>query len=248
MPLEWPVDRSGLPALPAEGDPDYAAKLAERNAAENLAVAVLYALSGRQFGLVTQTVRPCRQPIHQDWRGYAPGGVTSYVLSWEGNRWVNWSCGCMGACKISGPSVVHLPGPVYDVTKVEVAGVELATNVWVVEGNALYRREGPWPAQDLSRPLGDPNTWGVTYRRGIPVPSGVGQLTGLLAKEFLDALNNEGRCRLPRTVTTASRNGVTYRAYDPAVIYANGKTGIAEIDLWLATVNPHHVLAAPSVI
>jgi hypothetical protein len=88
----------------------------------------------------------------------------------------------------------------------------------------------------------------VTYNRGIVPPQGVAGLTGNLAKEMLDALDNEGRCRLPRTVTTASRNGVTYRAYDPAAIYANGKTGLPEIDLWLAAVNPHALMAPPSVL
>jgi hypothetical protein len=45
-----------------------------------------------------------------------------------------------------------------------------------------------------------------------------------------------------------SRQGVTYRAYDPAVIYASGKTGLAEIDGWLAAVNPNALTAAPTVI
>lgn len=251
MPFEWPINRASFPELPAMGDPpsaEYIKAALEQNAAAQLAVMVLHALSGRQFGLYSNTVRPCRQALPREMRGFSSSGVTSYLLSWEGDRWVNWSCGCIGACKESGPNVVHLPGPVYDVTKVEVGGVELESNVWVLEGNKLYRREGPWPPQDLNRPLGDTNTWSVTYRRGVPVPDGWAALTGLLAKEMLDAINNEGRCRLPRTVTTASRNGVTYRAYDPAVIYANGKTGLPEIDMVLASVNPNHIMASPSVI
>jgi hypothetical protein len=248
MPFEWPVDRSDLPALPAMGDPptdEYIKAALEQNAATALAVQIMYALSGRQFGLATETVRPCRQALRNH---HGSGPVTSYLLSWEGDRWINWPCGCAGACRESGPNVIHLPGPVYDVTEVKVADAVLASNVWVLERDRLYRREAPWPPQDLNRPLGDANTWSVTYRRGIPVPEGWAALTGLLAKEMLDALNNEGRCRLPRTVTTASRNGVTYRAYDPAVIYANGKTGIPEIDLVLAAFNPNHLMAAPSVI
>lgn len=80
------------------------------------------------------------------------------------------------------------------------------------------------------------------------MPESFAALTGLLAKEFLAALDNEGRCRLPRTVTVASRQGITYRAYDPQVIYANGKTGLPEIDLLLAAINPHALMAAPTVI
>ncbi|AKF14283.1 head-tail adaptor [Mycobacterium phage Vincenzo] len=243
MAFTWPVDRSDFPALPDDTDPGYPAAVLEQTAAADLAVRVLHALTGRQFGLHEHTVRPCRadMPI------YAPGGVTSYVLSWEGDRWLSWSCGCLGGCKRGGPRQVHLPGPVYDIIEVKIAGVAIPPTTYRAEGNVLYRLGAPWPVQDFGNPAGEARTWTVTYRRGIPVPSGFAALTGLLAKEFLAALNDEGRCRLPRTVTTASRNGVTYRAYDPAVIYANGKTGLPEIDLVLASVNPHALMAAPTV-
>lgn len=250
MSFEWPIERSLLPALPEPGDPpsaEYVKALAERNAAEALAIEVLWALSGRQFGLQTVTVRPCRQRAPWEHRDYTEYGVTSYLLSWEGDRWLSWPCGCGGPCRESGPNMVHLPGPVAEVVTVEINGAVIDQAQWAIEGNVLYRRTAPWPTQDLNRPLGDTNTWGVTYKRGLPVPDGVAYLTGLLAKEFLAAIAGSGNCRLPRTVTTASRQGVTYRVYDPAVIYANGKTGLAEVDMWLAAINPHHLLAAPTV-
>ncbi|QFP94639.1 head-tail adaptor [Mycobacterium phage LilMcDreamy] len=242
MSFNWPVDRTGLPSV---GEPPDEAKVLEREGAVALAVSILWALSGRQFGTVTTTARPCRVPLHSEYRGSV--AVTSYVLSWEGDRWLSFPCGCGNRCRAAGPNVVHLPGPVASVTEVKIAGVVVPSNVWAVEGDLLYRREGPWPPQDLNRPAGDVGTWTVTYERGLPVPDGIAQLTGILAKEFVTAINNNGQCRLPRTVTTASRQGVTYRAYDPAVIYANGKTGLPEVDMWLATVNPHHIMAAPTV-
>ncbi|QGH75271.1 head-tail adaptor [Mycobacterium phage Quesadilla] len=247
----WPIDRSSFPPLPELTDPptdEFVKALTERNAAENLAVQVMFDLSGRQFGLEERTVRPCRQPLRNH---HGAGPVTSYVVSWEPQLggWLNLPCGCAGACREAGPNVVHLPGPVAEVTEVKIAGAVLPPNVWTLEGNLLYRREGPWPSQDLNRPLGDVGTWGVTYRRGIPVPGGADILTGILAKEFLAAISaGDSKCRLPRTVTAVSRQGVSYRAYDPAVIYANGKTGLPEVDLWLASVNPNHLAAAPSVI
>ncbi|QWY84366.1 head-to-tail adaptor [Mycobacterium phage Knocker] len=246
MPFTWPIDRTGFPELPEPTAPEYARRLAEQRGAAQIAVSVMWALSGRQFGLTDATVRPCRTNLRNH---HGPGPVTSYLLSWEGNGWINVPCGCSGACREAGPNVVHLPGPVHSVQRVEVNGNDLPANVWVLEGTRLYRRESPWPAQNLNRPLGDIGTWGVHYRRGIEVPVGVDELTGILAKEMLTAINDDvGRCRLPRTVTTVSRQGVTYRAYDPAVIYRQGKTGLAEIDLWLSSVNPHALLAAPSVI
>jgi hypothetical protein len=41
---------------------------------------------------------------------------------------------------------------------------------------------------------------------------------------------------------------VSYQVYNPQQIYADGKTGLSEVDLWLATVNPNHLMAAPSVL
>jgi hypothetical protein len=240
-----------LPGSPTpEEQAAYDAALAARNAAEDLAVSVLWALSGRQFGLCPHSVRPCPPPIYPPWRevsAYSP--VTSYVLSWEGDRWLNWPCGCLGGrCQLTGPRAVHLPGPVASIEEVTIAGAVLNASEYVLEGDVLYRKGTLiWPAQNLGRPLGEAGTWSVEYLRGYPPPAGTATYVGTLAAEFLKACDG-GNCRLPRTVTTASRNGVTYRVYDPAVIYGDGKTGIPEIDLWLAAVNPHHLMAAPQVI
>lgn len=255
MAFTWPIDRSNFPALPDplpdEDAPEYQAVIVQRAAAQ-LAVTVLWALSGRQWGLTDQRVRPCRDDRH-NWfdRRYRDGysGVTSYLISWEGDRWVNWWCGCGGgSCRLSGPRAIHLPGPVHSITSVTIGTDVLDPSGYTVEENVLYRVGHQWPRQDLGRPLGEVNTWSVSYQRGLVPPEGVAELTGILAKEFLNAITADAKCRLPRTVTAASRNGVSYRVYDPAVIYANGKTGLPEVDIWLASVNPHHLIAAPSVI
>lgn len=253
MPCDWPIDRSGLPPLPPANDPGYAAALATQNAAEDLAVAVLWALSGRQYGVCPTTVRPCvmDDPFFGRWHrwGYGYGGVTSYLLSWEGNGWVNWGCGCLGSrCKLTGPRMVHLTGPVQSIDRVTIGGVVQDPATYKQEGNVLYRIGAIWPRQDLGRPLGEPMTWSVDYQRGIPVPAGVDKLTGLLALEFMHAAAGSNKCRLPRNVTAVARNGVTYMVYDPATFYESGKTGLAEIDMWLAAINPHHIMQAPSVL
>ena len=60
MAFTWDIDRSAFPALPATGDPGYAEALAVQSGAEDMAVQVLWALSGRQYGLRDVVVRPCR--------------------------------------------------------------------------------------------------------------------------------------------------------------------------------------------
>lgn len=254
MAFEWPIDRTNFPALPdLPGSPTdeqqaaYNKALAEQRGAAQLAVTVMWALTGRQFGLNHVTVRPCRDMTQMWGRRREVGWRT---LWYHDGAYFTWPCGCHSGCEIGGPRVVHLPGPVNAVSAVTIAGVALDPSGYTVEGNVLYRNGGLWPTQDLGRPLGEERTWSVTYDQGYPVPDGMDLLTGILAKEFLAALaaGDGNKCRLPRTVTTASRNGVTYRAYDPAVIYADGKTGLSEIDLVLATINPHALAAPPSVI
>lgn len=262
MAFTWAIDRSAFPALPAEDDPGYAEALAIQNGAEDMAVQTLWALSGRQFGINTVTVRPCR--IERSfgsgtggWRrgffgdGFGEGGlVTSYVLSWEGDMgWVNLPCGCVGGqCRVSGPRLIHLPGPAQTIDNVTLHGTVIDPSGYALEGNNLFRVGNIWPFQDLSRPAGEPGTWSVTYDKGIPVPNGVAQLTGQLALEYLNAVKAPSKCRLPRNVVAVSRNGVSYQVYDPTTFYAAGKTGMPEIDLWLMSVNPNHIQQAPSVL
>jgi hypothetical protein len=264
--FSWPIDRATFPALPELTDPttpEYDAAAAQQAAAAQLAVEVMWALSGRQYGLQDVTVRPCRDDRNlwegrRFYEGYFDSAYDGfYDVSWgydlffwgSGDGYVSSACGCSGGgCRLSGPRAVHLPGPVHAVTTVTIAEAALDPSEWTLENNVLYRKDHMWPRQDLGRPMGEVNTWSVDYQLGLQVPVGVDRLTGILAKEFLNAMDSEAKCRLPRTVTAASRNGVSYRVYDPAILYANGKTGLPEVDIWLAAINPHHLIAAPTVV
>lgn len=241
MSCSWPIDRSCLPVAVAEPD------IAQQEDAEDLAVQVLWALSGRQFGVCPVKVRPC-----------PPGCGSIYDLTpdppllaiWDGANWRNIACGCGRRCSWVAPNVVHLglrvQLPIQSVEAVVIDGIELDPSEYALEGDLLYRVNGNWPAQDLTKPLDSEGTWAVTFLRGYPPPAGTGKLVALLAKEFLAACAG-GKCRIPRRVRQVSRQGVTYDMADPVDILANGKTGIPEIDLWLASVNPKAMAAPPTV-
>lgn len=249
MSCDWPIDRTCLPALPVETDPTYEQKLAQRNAAEDLAVQVLWSLSGRQFGACSALVRPCpnqgSQPMFRPGSPYDQS-VSPFVPSFEFGRWVNYPCGCLGSCRKAGPRTVHLPGPVVEIVTVTIGDVVLDPDEYALEGDVLYRKGGNWPTQDYNRPMGETNTWSVEYTKGVPVPEGVGVFVGQLANEFLAACSGDA-CRLPRNVVSVTNRGVS-RAFDPSAMYAYGKTGMTEIDLWLSAVNPYHVMSRPSVV
>jgi hypothetical protein len=246
-PCEWPVARDCLPALPDQDDPNYAAAAAQRRAAEDLAVGVLWALSGRQFGVCPYIARPCIETVGPWWPQYSYY-TTSYSIWFDGGQWITQDCGCHGRCRSSGPGAVHLPGPAQDIIEIIIDGTILDPNEYVLEGDVLHRTGGRhiWPHQDLTRPMGEPNTWSVEFLKGVPVPAGVDRLTGLLAKELYLACTG-GQCRLPSTVVSTTRQGVTHQ-FDPSRMYEQGKTGLREVDLWLSSVNPSRLQCAPSVI
>ena len=255
MFCDWPIDRSCLPPLPAlpedptdEEQATYDLALANRNAAEDLAVQVLWSLSGRQFGACETVVRPCPLPDRPLFRRGHPWDqtVSPYVPSFESGRWINYPCGCIGKCQAAGPRAVHLPGPVAEIVTVTIGTEDLDYEDYVLEGTVLYRKGTNWPGQDYNKPMGENGTWSVTYLKGVPVPEGVASFVGQLAKEFLAACSGEA-CRLPRNVVAMTNRGVT-RQFDPSRIYAAGKTGMSEIDLWLSAVNPYHLQSAPKVI
>jgi len=243
------VDESCLPDLPEQGsgdDPTYASAVAALSVAVDTAVEVLWALSGRQFGACPVTVRPCPENYPPSLRR-RPVPTEYEVFSWRDSSWAVLGCGCATRCIRSGPGVVHLPGPVSSIVAVTVDGVELDPSEYALEEDRLYRVDGFWPSQDMSRPVTDSGTWQVEYLRGIEPPAGVGKLVAVLATEFYNACTG-GKCRLPRTITDVTRQGVSHRVFNPNDIYASGKTGIPEIDLWLSAVNPYRVLAAPTVL
>lgn len=239
MSCTWVVDRQCLPITDDE------VGIAQQVAAENLAVQVLWALSGRQFGVCPAIVRPCPQSC-----GPTSLASSSLLVFWDGGNWRNTFCGCGPRCSWESPYVIHLGVgaalPVQEIIEVVIDGIVLDPAEYRQEGDLLYRLNEKWPSQNLAAPLDEPGTWSVTYMRGFPPPEGSAVLVGLLAKEFLTACAG-GKCALPRRVQTVTRQGVTYQMIDPTDIYTSGKTGISEIDLWLSAVNPGAMASPPTV-
>lgn len=247
MSFSWPVDEAILPALPALSDPPteeeqaaYDAAAAARESAKDVAVQVLWALSGRQFGLQTVTARP--SSTRRYWQGVDLFGWYSI----DGDNWLPYD---WRNRSVHSPMAAPLPGPVYidddHPVTVKLAGITLDPADYAVEGNVLYRRGSQaWPRQDLGRPLDEAGTWSATYTRGIPVPPGVDRLTALLAASIL---KEQDKCRVPENVVAKSSRGVSYD-FDPLRFMAAGKTGIREIDRWLMAVNPNHLACAPEVL
>lgn len=233
--FEWPV---AWDLIPARGD-DPETRAAWQRAVD-AAVGVLWALSGRTYGLQAVEARPCP--------GGGCDGVPLAGPTWtpklsDGRLFntaaVGLSCGMGGE--------ILLPGPVHRVVGYIVDGEERPLSDLVSMGDRVWRHNnGAWPSQDFSLTTVEEGTWAIRYLRGIPVPAGGEVAAAKLAIEFHGAMTG-GRCQLPRRTQTVQRQGVTISMIDPSDIYASGATGLTEVDLWLRAHNPHR-LTEPSVV
>lgn len=214
--------------------------------AVSVATEVVWALSGRQFGLCTVTLRPCRLECSDyPW----PGNRADWI-EWAGVDWINPSlisgtwfnvlCGkCTTGCSCTSISEVLLPAPVHSIVEVKVDGVVVSGSGYRLDDNRrLVRLGDEWPTcNDLNLADTEPNTWSVTARYGIEVPVGGAWAVGELACELIRARNGED-CRLPRNVTQLVRQGVTIQFPNIIELIREGLTGLYLVDQFVATWNP----------
>lgn len=241
----WSADVSCCPKLDAafgSADPDV---VASAQSAVDYAAALLYGLSGRQFGVCPVTVRPCREGC-----GAAGGGPWTPTLI--DGRWYNLSgscagddCGCCSVCEIV------LPGPVDSIVEVLIDGAVVPPTDYRVDNyRSLVRTAGEcWPdCQDLTAAPTEPGTWQVTYMRGIPLDAAGQRAVGRFACELFLACVGDSNCCLPARAKTVVRQGITMDLLDPMEFLTGGRTGIYEVDLWLSMVNPNSLPRSPAVL
>lgn len=197
---------------------------------------VLYLLSGSVYpGPCPETVRPCAR---------RRAGRTPQW--WGGERRGSWgecSCNRSDRCGCSGLSEIDLGPDVQEVTEVKVDGAVIDPGEWeLIEGRYLVgwlKADGTnrvWPCcQRLDRPDTEDETFQVKIVRGLMPPIGGVRAAASLTCELLKA-SRGGDCRLPKRVTTVTRQGVTVAVLDPLTLFADGLTGLPEVDLWLASV------------
>jgi hypothetical protein len=219
--------------------------------ADRVASRVIWAATGRQFGLCPVTVRPCwtlQEPLYQTFpvgyygEGYwslqgVPGGVVVFAAA---------GCACGTACACRPPQVA-LPGPVASVTSVVIDGVALDPSAYRVDlASYLVRQDGQaWPStQDLAAPSGDANTWQVTYMRGVAVPQSLNDAAGLYACEVGRAITG-GTCQLPNRVRSITRQGVEINYVNEDDFLEKNRTGYDAVDAIINSYNPYGLTQRP---
>lgn len=211
-----------------------------------IATEILWAKSGRQFDTCSVTLRPCREscfgttwPWAEQWNQWGTGWP--YPYNWNG-QWFNMGCGgCPGSCSCTVLQTVRLPRDVGSITQVLIDGETLSSDAYVVyDYSLLVRTDGSeWPlCNDLSKATTEVGTWAITFTTGTAVPA-LGQLAvGELARELALACVGDKACKLPSTTQSVVRQGVSLTFFDPNVVFAAGKLGLRNSDLFISTFNP----------
>ena len=238
-------------------EPDYAccdewdslpADLQERST--DLAWSTLKTLSGGRVGNCPVVVRPClSQPCNACsswWYDNLHATAPWVSVGIDRGNWVNCMCGTP-ECSCERLCEIVMPGPVAAVVMVVIDGIEQQLGDYrVVNGNRIMRTDGEcFPScQNMNARLDEPGTVGIYYVPGIiPSPAGL-WAAGVLACEFSKACTG-AKCRLPASVTSISRQGVSFAMSEG--LFANGLTGIREVDAYLVSINPSGLTKPPTV-
>lgn len=203
------------------------------------ASSVLFALSGQKFGgLFTTTEQyTCEStgaPVGCSWdageRAYWNGALGAYTYVQRH----------LGGPRLSPGNDIRLQNrPVQQITSLVINGATVDPTKYALYNRAILR-----PAAGT--------TWGlcsspaVTYEYGENPPV-LGKIAARkLADEFVAAFNGE-ECHLPSSVTSVSRQGLSFSILDPQDFLEKGRVGIYEVDLFLQTVNPGRAKKRPRV-
>lgn len=130
--------------------------------------------------------------------------------------------------------------PINSVSLVKVGTETVAASAYYVANNAylVHQNNCGW---ELNRGLE------VTYSHGVNPPAAGKRAAERLANEFILSFQGSEQCRLPDRVTSVSRQGTSYTIMDPMEFMKDGRTGIYEVDLFIAAANPAGARLRPKV-
>lgn len=214
------------------------------------ASSVMYARTGRQFGLCEVTVRPCMKRACDTagswaWWGWSGSLWTPYI--WQGT-WYN--CFCGGECCCEPRCQVELAGPVNSIVEVTIDGLVIDPTTYRVDDYRWLVRQGDlcWPeCPNMDNPSGGAGVWEVTYLRGREVPADILAATAILACEYAKFCAGDSSCRLSSRVTAMIRQDVSMQFVAPDTLLSMGFTGIGPVDDVIVSYNPAGLKYQPRV-
>lgn len=212
-----------------------------------VATEILWSKSGRQFDSCTHTLRPCARDC---WNDVMPFADREFQHGWpfpynRGGQWFNLGCGgCPGTCSCSVIYEAKMPPDIASIVEIKIDGAELVSGAYrVYDFTSLVRTDGqPWPhCNDLNLDDTEVGTWSVTATFGVEVPS-LGQMAvGELAREIALSCVGSSRCKLPRSVQSIVRQGVSLQFFDPTQVFPGKMVGLTLSDHFISTFNPQGI-------
>lgn len=250
-PCGWPV--APLDYLCPEWD---AASIDQQDTAVALATGMLWAATGRQYGVCPVTVRPCQPkkpfPAYETFPILGGHGGGRFLQPFIDQAGQVRNCGCGSRCCCDAACEAELDGPVAEVTEVLVDGAPVDASAYRVDVQhgawLLVRTDGLcWPScQDFNVNGGD-NTFFVTYGQGKELPAALEAAWSILVCEFVKGIVGDGACRLPARIQSLSRQGVDVDFAPPEFADLAFHTGIQEVDQVVASLNPGRLTSPPVV-
>lgn len=162
---------------------------------------------------------------------YYPGLCTA-------TRSLCFTCGSCypTACDCAPYPAIDLSGryPVWAATEVVLDGETLAPSAYRVRDRRwLVRVDGEvWPSGSN---VTDVAQFRVSWVYGRPVTTGGRLAAAQFALEIAKLCAGDKTCALPQRVQSLTREGVNYVLLDPMTMIQEGRTGLATVDLWLAS-------------
>jgi hypothetical protein len=201
---------------------------------------ILWAATGRQYGLCEVTVKPCLKSEFLCEPASLSVGFP-WIPVFQNGVWTNKACVCDTGCVCETVSSVPLPYPVNAIVTVTVDGVEvLDENFRVDDFRYLVRTDGEaWPKCQ--------EDWEVKLTYGREPTPLIKMATAALACELMKSCVPGATCALPKRMQSMTRQGVTVGFIDPMEFMSFGMTGIYIVDLAIKKANPKGLLKQASV-
>lgn len=221
--------------------------------AQASAAYIMWAATGRQFGLYELTVMPPGLAVgagdpDTEYRVYpvTMWGNDLIAPAIENGQWYNRPRGtcCPGACEVA----LQGPTATSQIISVHVGGDLVDPDAYAIQDAYLLVRVdgGCWPCCNN---YGHPDTaFTVNYTIGTPIPAAVQTAFERLACEIAkDCAGNA--CALPRNITRLTRQGVDLEVQeiptDPGGLIL---TGLWDVDQIIRAVNPNQLTRPPMVL
>jgi hypothetical protein len=228
---------------------------AQKGLATRLAVFTLYSLTGRQFGTVPLTLRPCNAPMLPPLYQTYPVNLLNPWGTDEGQTWypvyilngVWHNAGCAGINCCGAACELELPLTV-SITSITTDGATVDPSAYRIDnGYILVRTDGDcWPkCQDFDKDSGT-GVFEVSGVFGRVVPDEVLDAAGILACEIAKAITNQA-CRLPQRMQSLTRAGVSVQFPAASTYLDRGLTGLNEVDQLVVQFNPGRLAQPPKV-